>query len=252
MKASSKAKEAILAYGIMGSGKSHGWGEIARYYRMRGAPGTFYVVGTEHEALARMADKYPATEADPGWDTNIVTNDVTDWITLVATTNKYLSELKDGDWFVMEGLGLAWEWVRQLYVETRPGWTPPNPLDPFSVDPEVDMDWQKIKTAYYGWVQSILTSPAHVYATAHAEPLRVEGRWKDSKEAIDLYSRVGMRAITEKTAGYSFHSVLYMQHPKAKEWTITTVDDHAREHLTDEPISDFVLSWLVPVAGWSL
>lgn len=255
MKAGSETPEAILIYGSPGSGKSRGWAEIARYSRQRGSDATFHVLSTEIGTATRIGEGYPKTDSDPGWDTNVVVHECRDWPSLIEATQSFQAGLKVGDWVVIDELGAPWQWVRDLWETTRPGYKAPDPTDPFAMLSGVEMNpdaWGKVKGAYYGWLNGILTSPAHTYACAHEDELRVEGGWRDSDEAVAAYKFVGMKAVTEKTAAYAFHSIIWARRTGKAQWAITTVDDPGREYATDEPVVDMVLSYLVPVAGWSL
>jgi hypothetical protein len=253
MKPTSAAPERILAFGSPGSGKSKGWGDTAQMYRTTQTPGHFHVLSTEPGTMERMRDAYPATDTDPGWDQNITVHQARDWQQLEAVTSAFVDTLTSDDWCVVEELGKPWEWVRNYYDQTRPNYKPRGSgTDPFALEVEVQRNWDSIKSVYYAWLNSLIMSPAHVYCVAHEDALRVEGGWKDSDEAIAMYKYIGVRAVTEKTAAYSLHSVLWMRRTGARQWVIKTVDDHARDYLDDTPVTSFPMTYLLGPGGWSL
>lgn len=253
MKPTSAAPERILAFGSFGSGKTKGYTDIAQMYRTTGTAGTFHIISTEGQ-IARVRDNYPTTDTDPGWDTNITVYEVTDWLSLQASTTKMLEAVGPEDWVVIDELGKPWEWVRNYYDETRPGYRPMGSgTDPFAVDVEPTRNWDSIKKVYYSWVNSItLNTPWHVYACAHEEPLRVEGGWKDSDEAINTYKYIGVRAGTEKNAPYALYSILWVRRTGAQKWSVTTVKDPSREYLSDAQVVSFPVTYLLGPAGWEL
>ena len=255
MKSTSAAREHILAFGIYGGGKTHAWATIAQMYREMATPGRFYVVGTEWGALARLSDGY----ADFG--DNVEWQDVEDWYDLTSLTSEYLERAEAGDWIVIEGVDKPWQWVMELW--DRLHGTPPKvmPNDPFSAAQDgssTERDWIKINKVYRSWINPILRSPAHVFACCPQEQVRMpdprkdKGGWHDSKEVIDQYSRFGYRPAGQKELGHHFHSVLWMQNPRKDVWTMTTVDDHTREHQHDTQVTNFVHDYLVKVGKWEL
>ena len=211
MKAASVAPEHILIFGSPGSGKSHGAAEIARYHRQRSSTAHFHVLSTEVGTWERIAESYPKSDTDPGMATNVTIHPCNDWLSFVKAIETFRDDLTPGDWVIIDELGSPWQWIRDYWTETRPGYTPPDPLNPFDVaEAEFNADaWTKIKAPYYRALNSLLHSPAHIYACAHEDDLRVEGGWKSADETISVFKYVGMKAVTEKTAPYSFASVLW-------------------------------------------
>jgi hypothetical protein len=102
-----------------------------------------------------------------------------------------------------------------------------------------------------------LSSPAHLYACAPQDAVRVPTgkpkEWADSPQTVGQFARFGYKPAGQKDLGFQFHTVLLMANPKHGKYTMTSVDDHTRTLLEDaEVVPDFVLGYLVPVAGWQL
>jgi hypothetical protein len=253
VKPTSAAPERILAYGAPGSGKSRGWATIAQMYRQTNTPGHFHVLSTEAWTMDRMKDGYPPTDSDPGWDENITVHEATNWLELEAAGREVAKVMTRGDWVVLETLTSPWEWVRNYYDETRPGYKPIGTgADPFQVEVEPNRNWDSIKQVYYAFINQFHLSDVHLYACAHEETLRVDGFRPHSPEAIKVFKYIGAKAVTEKTAPYVLHSVLYMQRAGAKKWTVTTVDDHERDYLAAEEVTSFPFTYLLGPGGWTL
>lgn len=254
MKSTSAVPERILTFGLYGSGKTHGWGTLADFYREEGLDNKFYVIGTESGSVGRLSDKYP------NFDDNVVVRDVDDWYELTAWTDEILGQVVPGDWIVMEGLDKPWHWVQGLYDKLHGPKLDLDPRDPFSMArgvTEVDRDWVKINAVYRNWINPIVRSDAHVYGTSPQDAIRLPNpqkpkAWSDSKEVIGQYEMFGFRPAGQKELGHHFHSVLWMKHPTRSKWTITTVDDHTREQLHDAEIHNFVLDYLHKVARWDI
>jgi hypothetical protein len=254
VKPSSLAPERILAFGSPGSGKSKGWGDIAQMYRVTGTTGHFHVLSTEDQT-SRVRDAYPPSETDPGWDANVTVHECRDWPGLEAATKTVLAAVTGDDWVIIDELGKPWEWVSQYYDDTRPKKRAVSD-DPFALEdgPKRDAEaWVAIKKVYYRWLNGImLDRPWHVYACAHEDALRVEGGWKDSDDAVNVFKYIGYRAVTEKTAPYMLKSVLWCRRTARDKWVITTVKDPARDYLHDQPVLTFPATYLLSVAGWDL
>src|SRR5437667_6995166 len=83
MQPTSAAPELILTYGPNGGGKTHTWATVADWYRRTETPGTFYVISTERNAVARLSDAYPDFS-------NVVWRDILGWQQLVGLSDEYL------------------------------------------------------------------------------------------------------------------------------------------------------------------
>jgi hypothetical protein len=255
MQSTSAVPEHILAYGLYGSGKTHAWATVADSYRQEGSTNKFYVIGTEHGALGRLSDGYP------DFDKNVEWKDVGDWYQLADLTTDYVQRAEKGDWIVLEGGDKPWHWVQMLWDKLHGEPATLDPVDPFAMergmpDGSINRDWVKINGVYRNWINSILRSPAHVFSCNPQDALKLPTGgakgWSDDKEVIDQYSRFGFKPAGQKELGHHFHTVLWMKNPAYKQWTITSVDDHTRELLDNQVVSNFVLDYLVKIARWEL
>jgi hypothetical protein len=254
MKSTSAAPERILAYGLYGSGKTHSWATIAKFYRLTETSGTFYVISCEHDTVARLRDGYPPSDTDPGFDANVVFEDVHNWGELVALTDKYLPQVTADDWLVIEGVDKPWTYIQSLWHQTKG--TIEDSADPFALQEAGEVDWVRVNAVYRNWLVPILRSSGNLFACAPQEAVRVPTgkpkEWADSKQVVEMFARFGYRPAGQKDLGFQFHTVLLMNNPRHGSYTVTSVDDHTRTLLEDAPIGDFVLNYLVPVAGWEL
>ena len=84
------------------------------------------------------------------------------------------------------------------------------------------------------------------------DPKKAGGGWHDSKAVIEQFTHIGYRPAGQKELGHFFHTVLWMRHPSRDRWTMSTVDDHTRMITDNAPVTNFVMDYLVGVAGWSM
>jgi len=164
---------------------------------------------------------------------------------------------------VVEGVDKAWTWIRNLWDETamRKAGKVIDRSDPFAVV-EADDDrskWDPINGAYNGWILPLInprTNPAHLFATAPQQALKMptgkQGEWVDDASVRAAFGSRGVRPEGQKFLGHQFFSVLHMEHPKAGKWTMSTVDDHAREHVNDVEVGNFTMGYLVKVGRWEM
>jgi hypothetical protein len=251
VKSTSHAPERILTYGLYGSGKTHGWATIASYYRRTETPGTFYVISCEHGTVDRLRDGYPVTDDDPGFEQNVISEDVHNWTELTGLTERYLKVAEVGDWIVVEGMQRPWQWVQQLWHETKGEIGPSD--DPFAMVEAKEVEWTKVNAVFHRWFSSLLTSPQHLYLTAPEQEIRVAGGWKDKDKVIETYKNIGVKPAGQWEYPYLMHTQLLMRKQGPGNYTVRSVDDHTRDLFEkDTQIIDLVLGYLVPVAGWTL
>lgn len=254
MRSTSAANEAILTFGLFGSGKSHAWATWADWQRRFNVDGRFRVIACEPGAVARLSDGYPDFADNVEW------TDAHDWMELVETSEKYLAASTRGDVLVVEGIDRAWDWVQQLWIETtQPRSERRNPFEAGVAIQDTEPNWVKINAEYFAWLNPIIRANStpdgpHLFATAPQEELRVptgkKGEWADSKEQVAMFSRYGYRPAGQKKLAHMFHSILWMRAQTRGVWTITSVDDHTRELLDNEPVRDFAADYLQRVARW--
>lgn len=244
-------REGILAYGAMGSGKSNGWATLRKWYELTETPGQFHIISTEWEMASRTAEGYLDGTPGNNFFSNATITEAWDYDSLVEVTADVAKNAVKGDWIVIDSISNYWQWVQDNYAEKH-----------FGVDtmaearaerPNLEVNWQKVNADYRKMVLPIITRhPAHLYVCAQADTVSTDGKWKDSKEVAEMFGRYGMKPVGQKQLGYQFHTVLLMKQPAKDEWTVTTVDDPSREKLVNAPLNDFVMSYLLPVAGWTL
>lgn len=242
--------ERILAMGPFGAGKSTGWLRIADWAQKTDSPAHFYVLDSEGSTKRMMNPS-----GSFGHLTNVTVFNVWEWSQYERALDTALAAAKAEDWIVVDFISPAWDAVQEWYVdqiyesdmaefffEARKSMKGGNPLDGWK-------DWSVINRVYKRWITKMLQEcPAHVYWTANAEPIRDT----DDKNLRAVFGAHGVRPKGQKHLGHQPHTVLLMQPFAGGEWYMTTIKDRERPRLEGQKVSDFVIDFLVNVAGWEL
>lgn len=253
MTPTSKAKERILLFGREGTGKTYAWCTIANWLRRTDTPGHFYAIDTDM-AVGRMADAWPDFESNVTW------GDAADWPDYGKLLDSYIASGTEHDWLVVDLIDKAWDAVQNYFIEQVHGKAADEWFLEFrsagkSGHPlagEFGINWSVINKLYSAWIGRVLRFPGHVLCCAPADTLQGvtgQGAGRSDPEAIEIFGRLGVKPKGQKSLGHQFHTILLMT-TKRDGWACTTAKDRSRERLTNSPMSDFVLNYLVPVGGW--
>jgi len=252
----SAAKERILAMGNWGSGKTHSWATIAKWYRSTGTPGTFYVIDTDNTTLRTL-------EAYDDWEQNVVVEEALDWVELAAATTKFLEGAEPDDWLIIDSIDKPWSYVQDYYIAEMFG---TDSADFFfqarlagnKGSPLADghgTNWQVINRLYQRWIMPIIRFQGHVYAATPAQAVTEpdnSGKGGDSREIRETFGRMGVRPSGQKGLAFQMHTVLLMQSRGKDEWTLTSAKDRSRDLLVGQPMHDFCLNYLIGVGKWTM
>lgn len=243
-----RTKERVLCIGSYGSGKSHSWATLRNWYALSNTPGHFHIVSTEHEMADRTAEAYP------NFDENATIYEVTDYHSLMAASQKIAGIASTEDWLVIDSIGNPHEYARNVWFQREMGMSYRDFVSSGKRMKEVPPHgWSEMTGLYKDWINPyVIRFVGHKLACAQAVTVNTQGSWADSPAVQKMYGRVGVKPEGHKELGYAFHSVLFMSQRGTGDWRMTTVDDPSREHLVDEPVVDFVVSYLQRVAGWEL
>lgn len=265
MKAPTDIPERILTIGNYGTGKSQSWVSWAYAQRLSGE-GHTYVVNADRYGMVEAANaKYD------DWASNVTHEHVDNWLDLRATTELYVKVAQPGDLVVIDGIEYAWQWVRDLYVETehRKAHRVLDDNDPFATLPEVKMDWnESINPAYMRFFNLVndKRNPAHVMYVGAAQPIKVKtenNAWGDDQETVDLFSQWGVRPAGQKALGRSVNTVL-LATKRREGFVLDTMKetDTTRPYMVREKIPSeadgspnplgWVTTYLIGRAGFTL
>jgi hypothetical protein len=249
-----RAKERLLLYGYLNSGKTYAWTTLADIYRKTSTPGHFFVVSTEWQAAERAIEPYPDA------DENITIIEALDWAELASHTQGIAEKATEDDWLVFDSIGNAWAFVQDDYCNSRWGVGAKEYFGNLSSTNDSDINWQIVNARYQGWMlPNVVRFTGHLFATSPGEALRqpsASGKGGESREIRQMFGRIGVKPDGQKRLAYMLHTVLYAEQATPGDYTLTSVDDHGREQMDREPVAPppmgFVSTYLVGKAGWSL
>lgn len=248
------SSEKILAIGPYGAGKSYAWLSIALWAQRTQSDAQFYVISTDD------ATNRALSSAEFSALTNIHDYPCFVWTDFKQASAAIRPMIRPQDWLVIDLLDPAWEAVQAYFVEqvfnediedyflqarkeTKGAKGNFKALDGWK-------DWPVINRLYKGWANPLfLQTKANIYATAKAEPVSAD---TDDKETRLLFGPYGVKPKGQKETGNLFHSILLFTYPKAGEYYLTTIRDRQRAVVEKLPLSNFVVQYLVKLAGWHL
>lgn len=251
-----RRRERILTYGGSGSGKSSAWLNVAKWLQQTGAPGKVRLLDTDFAWEA-----YRPT--DGSLDERVVVQDAWDWADFKPGMEK-LTRAKDvtnDDWLVVDLIDKAWSKAQQGFFE----YLTDRPFDEFmgeavknnvNVGGEWGSNWGVINKMYGGFMDYVMRWRGHVLCCAPMTEVRVPdrmGKGGDTQEIRDLFGRVGFKPQGQKDLPHMFHTVLFMQAAgtAAKpEWRVQSIKDRERPLLKGDRVDQFVMTYLMKVAGW--
>lgn len=253
----SKSRERILLYGPWNTGKTTSYFEIAKLYRKTKTVGKFYVLDTDY-TTERTVEEYPGCEENMQFTTSVDIDEID------TTLSKYKAKSTAEDWLVIDTASELWEICQNAFTQKIMGkdladWTleyrKANPDGGNALTGAYGANWDVIKKMYGGLVQEIVRFPGHVLVTAKAKDVQQpdrKGEGGDTAEIRGTYGPFGVRPAGEKNLPYLFHTVLWMGEKKVGDWVYSSVKDRGRERVMGGKMDNFVASYLMKVAGWTM
>lgn len=254
-------RERILMCGSPKVGKSTCWLSLAEWMEKTGSQNKIFAVDSDRAweimgPLDGSLDKrVQVTEVD-SWS---------EWRDAVANARAQANP-DGGDWLVIDMINRLWtasqtgffefaydEDSTELFMKAK--------KQNMSLAGEYGQNWAVINKMYNDVMSKLQSFPGHVLALTPAAEVRVpdsRGKGGDAAQILDLFGNVGFKPEGQKDLGYQFHSLLLLQRKPNGERVITTIEERkrpnneARVYLAGEPMSDWVLTYLVKNAHWRL
>lgn len=246
-------RERIILMGGWGTGKSNAVVSVAEYLEKTGSDAIVYVIDTTFEADRNFL----------GAPKNVIIVTVGDWDEYMAAVKDIRLKSRPQDWLAIDRIDMVWDQAQAGYSEKAFG----KAIDEWFVEykaegraghafsGEYGSNWVMIKRMHAAFITEMLRFKGNVVACSTIQnvtgPNR-SGEGGDSKETLAEYGKFGVRPGGEKNLGFLFHTILWLTEPKPGDWQFTTVRDRKREQMKGKKMGDFVVSYLVGVAGWKL
>jgi hypothetical protein len=250
----SRARERILLIGPWGAGKSTAWATIYDWLRRTESPGKLYLIDTDR-AVDRVCPSLPESQFA----------DVHEWPEYLTAIDRFIELATRDDWLVIDLIDKAWSAVQNHFIHEAFGknaasyfmeWKKGDSKAGNALADGFGANWQVINKMYDEFMQEkVLRWPGHILACSPADPVKLpdrKGEGGDEKEILDAFGRYGVKPAGQKKLGFQFLSVILLN-PKANEtWAFSSMKDVKRERPQNQPLTDFVMDYLVGVAKWTL
>lgn len=245
----SSRRERILGYGVAGAGKSSGWRSVAEWLYKTKGDGHVYVIDTDCG--------WDADRPEDGHLDGIVTPfPIHHWDDYKPAIHKIMENGTAKDWFVVDRGDVVWEAAQEGWSEKTQG----KDIDEFFLMHQINdtspsgdygSNWVQIKRMYRSVMNPITRFPGHVFVVASAEPVKEkQGQFGDDATVVAKYKRIGYKPSGEKKLAHLFHTELYFGEAPSG-WVISTAKDRQREKVSGKKVTpDFVMAYLMGVAGW--
>lgn len=247
--------ERLLIAGRDGSGKSKSWWDIAEFLHNTSSPAQVFVI--DPDLKARFDPRYPLPNVH-------IFDELEGWQDFKAAATKCRAEgVKErGDWLVVEMMSRVWSAAQaghselvfgkemdDLMVSWRLSSIESNKDggNPFS-GAAYGADWQVINALYDRFMFNVTRFPGNVLMTTALDAVTDDEK---DKETIRRYSKHGVKPAGQKRLGHVPADLLLFQET-AKGWTMTQMRGTGRSEFKNEVLDNFVTSYLIAKAGWTL
>lgn len=252
-----RSRERVLLIGPWGAGKSTAWGVTWEWMKRTGADYKMYVIDTDR-AADRVAPDLPLEQVADVWH----------WEEYISAIDKFSAVATRDDILVVDLIDKAWAAVQDDYIEQvfskgaatfflewKKSAAKGNPLsDAYGTN------WQVINRRYGEFIDKVIHWPGHIIACSPAEPVAQpnrDGSGGDGKDILEAFGRFGVKPAGQKRIGFQFLTVQLMIPKGNDSWSFTTMKDVGlgtmkREKPVNQPLKDWVMDYLVGIAGWTL
>lgn len=244
--------------GSFGAGKSNAWCTVAAWMRRTKSTGKVYVIDTDH-AVDRLSEGY-----DDFFD-NVIHEDVWDYVEVDKALDKFKAKKPTKeDWLVVDLANKLWQYAQNYYIDEVFGKAAASYYIDFKAaggkgnalsQEAYGANWQVINQQYDALMTKIQRWPGHVMFCTPADPTERPssgGGGGDDKDTLAMFGKHGVKPAGQKALGFQFFTVLWLI-PKGNEtWVFSSIKDLNRARPQNEPLKDFVMDYLVKIAGWTL
>ena len=258
--AGSSRRERLLAFGISGAGKSTIWLAIAEWIHKTGSNAKVYVIDTDNAWEAMRPE-------DGHLDEVVVPFGIHKWGDYKPAVKKIREAGANAghmdNWFVLDRADVIWDAAQEGWSQAVEG----EDIDEFFLRHQVNQtaaggdygsNWVQIKRMYRGAGIDMITSfPGHVLACASSDEVREKkGQFGDDADVVAKYKHIGQKPSGQSKLAHLFHTELYLvESPSGYRMTTAKerkpFTDQGREYMKGKLVTpDFVVAYLVGVAGW--
>jgi len=251
-------RERILAYGLPGAGKSSIWLCIAEWI--------YKTKGSEHVWVVDSDNAWDAMRPEDGHlDTVVNQFPIYDYADYKDAVKKIREGASRDDWYTFDRIDPLWDQAQEAYSRNVEG----EDIDEFFLRHEIEgtlpggdygKRWVQIRRMYHGMGIDLVTRfPGHVLAVASAKEIHEQkGQFGDDADIYAKYEMVRMKPAGKADLPHLFHTELFMV-DSPSGYRMTTLKERkpfsgdARPYMKGKVVDpDFVMAYLMGVAGWKL
>ncbi len=267
--------ERIMALGRAGTGKTYNWLTMAEW--LQGS--TFHVIDPDDGVISVWDPDFPKVNNikyyfTPKWLGELKQTESNCWYgSVVEAFKKISSEVKLGDWIVVEHMGTMWDNVQSgftdeifekniglFFLERRKA------LEKAKRDGSAKKEPPGLQ-AFDGWKDWVVINklhnadlvmplcyelPAHVYMTSSfsvQDPKLVN---KEDSDVKGFYDGTLVRIDGQKHLPFKVQTILLFGGNPKEGFAMTTFQkDRGRRWIKNVPVKNFAKQYLIGVGGWS-
>lgn len=264
-------RERIGVYGPPKVGKTHLYLTIAKWHKDMGSDAMFYAVSTDlsYEVLL-MNPEFEHLD-------NVEYTDVTTFEEMSQAARGYTAKMRRHDWLSMDLMDAAWAFVQDEYARVQTSkaggnledmgdlWATSGSVEDYPIG---GWEWQMPNARYRILANNILLrAPGNLFLVYGQKELMQDsgsGKSGENAKVKEMFKHIGLKPAGQKEDPFRWHTILHVDsRGSGKEQVMSTAGERwgGREHLgrrnsngsvSDAPIEDFFMDYLVKIAGWEI
>lgn len=266
-------RESIMIFGDADQGKTHLLFTIAKWHQTLGSDAQFYCANTDN-SYETLLDNPEFEDLE-----NIQWQQVSEFQESVDLVKGYNRKARARhDWIVLDLAGTMWDQAQDEYAaqqSKRLGVDIDNLGDLWKVEnpggekhPVEGWEWGPINVRYRRLANNALVvSPAHLFLVYGHKDLPKESSSGDNEDMAQkrgTFKHVGKLPVCQKEDPRRWNTILHVERIAEKQQGIITAKEKSARRrrmgkqmgratiMRHEPINDFMMDYLVGVAGWRI
>lgn len=191
-------------------------------------------------------------------DPRLVVFEPYEWPEYMDALKQSIHAITNEDWLIVDLANPAWDVVQDFYIdlifnrESADFYLAARETNKKGGALDGDKDWSNINKLYREFSQPLLRLRGHLFLCTGVKGVQTEGGRVDPKEIRVLFGPHGVKPEGQKALPFMTHTIIYVKEFTPGVWKMTAVKDRERTKVEDVTVNDFVMQYMLPVAGWKL